>query len=54
METGAFIILNGEIFGEQDTTRLKKAKWYQKIIARLSKRYKNKFIDIVPFKNKPN
>lgn len=49
-EVGFFIVdNNGVVFGEIDKSRLDKVKWYQRLLAKFSKRYKSKFIDIVPF-----
>ena len=43
-----FISDRGEIFGKVDDTKWKNAKWYQKIIGRLFKNYKHKFMVIKP------
>lgn len=48
MKVGCFIISNGELYGKEDFTRLDNAKWYQKLLAKISKRYKMKFMDIMP------
>lgn len=42
---------NGNIIYSEDDTRLKNAKRYQKILAFLFKRYRNRFIDKKPFVN---
>ena len=43
---------SGKILGRPDYTRWNKCKWYQKIIGKIFKRYKNKFIDVKGYKVK--
>lgn len=48
---GVYIISSeGKILRNPDYFRLNNAKWYQKLLVKISKKYKNKFIDVKPFK----
>lgn len=40
---------NGDVFGKPDYSKLEKAKWYQKLFAKISKAYKRKFMILMPF-----
>ena len=40
--------LTGNLWGIESYERLEKAKWYQKVFAKLSKRYKLRFRDFTP------
>jgi len=47
---GVFLFTtDGQIIGHADDTRLRNAKRWQRIIARISRRYRFKFIDPKPF-----
>jgi hypothetical protein len=45
-----FVSENNEILGKYDDQRLKEAKLYQKMLSKISKKYKNRFIDCKPIK----
>ena len=42
-----FISDEGHIYGIPDYTRLEKAKWYKKILSKVSWKYKKRFEDIL-------
>lgn len=46
---GYMVDVGGNIWGVHDESRLKNAPWYKRILAKVSKRYKSKFIDLIPF-----
>tara|TARA_R110000782_G_scaffold249769_1_gene336997 strand:+ start:140 stop:490 length:351 start_codon:yes stop_codon:yes gene_type:complete len=49
MKVGAFIIdSSGNISGLEDTSKLDNAKWYQKLFAKLSKRYRQSLTILAP------
>ena len=51
VETGAFVVdSEGSIHGIESYDRLKTAKLYQKIFAFFSKKYKKRFLDLLPMK----
>ncbi len=48
-DIGLFLMdREGNIMGNEDDSKWKNAKWYQKLVAIFSKRYKNKFFNIKP------
>ena len=50
-----FSIYDGdELIYQMDASRLNNAKWYQKTLALLSKKYYLKFIDIVDYRKMSN
>lgn len=40
--------INGNYYGKFNDQRLKAAKWYQRLFAFFSRKYKRKFIDLDP------
>lgn len=45
-----FIMEDGSTISHANMERWDKGKWYQKLLGFFSRRYKNKFIDVEPFK----
>lgn len=48
---GIFLVTeSGQIMGNADASRLNALPWYKKLLAKISRKYRNKYIDIRPFK----
>ena len=44
-----FFLDDGSILYREDDTRLKALPWYKRLWAKVSKRYRQKYVDIRPF-----
>ena len=54
MEAKATFLIDdkGNVIGSSDYSRFNKLKWYQKLYGSIYKPYKNRFVDLKPFKIK--
>ena len=52
-EMGVFLVTeNNNILGHYNDNRLHALAWYKRLWAKINKNYRNKYIDIEPFKCK--
>ena len=49
MKAGAFFVdKNGNLIGLKDSSKLDNAKWYQRLLAKISNKYRNSLITLKP------